>query len=82
MHQHIHCIVNDCHYWQQGNKCGANEILVSTDGFGANNEDRIDASMASQLSPESAGNCMSTCCKTYVTKGSENVNVDQITKLD
>ena len=26
MNQHIHCtpIVNDCHYWQQGNKCSAN----------------------------------------------------------
>ncbi len=82
MNQHIHCIVHDCHYWQQGNKCKANEILVSTDGFGASQPDRIDATMASQLSTQAAGSCMATCCKTYVAKDSDAVDSDQVTKIN
>lgn len=81
MNQHIHCIVSDCHYWKQGNMCNANEILVSTDQFGDSKPDRIDATMASQLTPTSAGSCLSTCCKTYVTKGSGETNVDGVTKM-
>ncbi|AEF94515.1 protein of unknown function DUF1540 [Desulfotomaculum nigrificans CO-1-SRB] len=81
MNQHIHCIVNDCHYWAQGNKCEANEILVATDQFSSQQPDRIDASMASQLTPAQAGNCMSTCCKSYVPKGSGKITADNITKM-
>lgn len=81
MNQHIHCIVNDCHYWSQGNKCEANEILVSTDAFGASKPDRIDATMAKQLTPTSAGSCMATCCKTYATKGSGKAGVDNVSRM-
>ena len=81
MSQHIHCIVNDCHYWAQGNKCEANEILVATDQFGSSETDKIDAAMATQLTPASAGSCMDTCCKTYVTKGSGKTTVDNVTRM-
>lgn len=81
MNQHIHCIVNDCHYWSQGNKCEANEILVATDKFGASQPDKVDATMATQLTPESAGSCMETCCKSYVPKGSNKTTADSITKM-
>ncbi|MCL5057111.1 MAG: DUF1540 domain-containing protein [Actinobacteria bacterium] len=81
MNQHIHCIVNDCHYWDQGNKCAANEILVSTDEFGNSKPDRIDAAMAKQLTPMTAGNCMATCCKTYIAKGSDKINADNVTRM-
>lgn len=81
MNQHIHCIVNDCHYWAQGNKCVANEILVATDAFGAQQPEQVDASMAKQLSPAQAGSCMATCCKSYIPKGSGNVRADNITKM-
>ncbi|MFZ5634451.1 MAG: DUF1540 domain-containing protein [Bacillota bacterium] len=81
MNQHIHCIVNDCHYWSQGNKCMANEILVSTDAFGDSQPDRIDATMAKQLTPASAGTCMATCCKTYVTKGSNKATAEGVTRM-
>ena len=27
--QHIHCLVENCHYWGQGNVCQANEIIWS-----------------------------------------------------
>jgi hypothetical protein len=81
MNQHIHCIVSNCHYWQQGNKCVANEILVSTDSFGENRPDRVDATMAKQLTPMSAGSCMATCCKTFVQKGSGEIKADNITRM-
>lgn len=78
MNQHIHCIVNDCHYWNQGNKCVANEILVSTDDFAATHPDRVDAATAKQLTPVTAGNCMATACKTYVSKNSQKIGVDGV----
>lgn len=79
--QHIHCIVQDCHYWKQGNMCTANEILVATDQFGDKQPDRIDAVMAKQLTPETAGSCMATCCKTYVPKNSAKVTADNVTRI-
>ncbi|MCL6477423.1 MAG: DUF1540 domain-containing protein [Peptococcaceae bacterium] len=81
MNQHIHCIVNDCHYWSQGNRCAANEILVSTDEFGASQQDRIDATMAKQLTPASAGTCMATCCKTYIPKNSDRATAEGVTRM-
>jgi len=79
--QHIHCIVNDCHYWAQGNMCNANEILVSTNNFAESQPDQVDAPMASQLTPETAGDCTSTACKTYVSKGSGKVNADKVKRM-
>ncbi len=82
MNQHIHCIVSDCHYYEQGNKCVANEILVSTDNFAIEQPDHIDANIAKKLTPASAaGNCMSTACKTYVTKGSKKINDEGVTRM-
>lgn len=81
MNQHIHCIVNDCHYWEKGNQCVANEILVATDEFGERQTDQIDAAMASTLPPAAAGNCMETCCKTYVSRGSNDSKADRVKKM-
>lgn len=81
MNQHIHCIVSDCHYWEHGNKCVANEILVSTDSFANRQPDKIDATSASKFSPETAGSCMQTCCKTYVPTASDKINADNIKRM-
>jgi hypothetical protein len=81
MNQHIHCLVHDCHYWGQGNKCHANEIMVVSDQFGKNNPDTVDAQMASQLESGAAGTCMSTCCKTFVKKGSDTTTVDGVVRM-
>lgn len=81
MNQHIHCIVSDCNYWEQGNKCVANEILVATDQFGATNPEEIDAHKANQLKPESAGDCMTTCCKSFIPKDSPYKTQDGIKKM-
>lgn len=79
--QHIHCIINNCHYWSNGNKCAANEILVATDQFGQKQPDKVDASMASQLTPSGVSNCWDTCCKSYVPKNSDKTTVDGITRM-
>jgi hypothetical protein len=81
MNQHIHCSVNNCHYWEQGNKCQANEIVVTSDSFGTSMPDRIDATQASTINATPAGSCMETCCKTFVEQGSKNINVDGVTKI-
>ena len=76
--QHIHCIVNNCHYWESGNRCAANEILITSDEFGSREPDR--ATMANnwnQLNRE----CMETCCKTFVPKGSEEISSDGVTRM-
>lgn len=79
--QHIHCIVSNCHYWSSGNKCGANEILVTSDAFGAKEPDRIDAHQATQLQPTTSADCMETCCKTFVEKGSQESSADGVQKM-
>ncbi|KAF1085390.1 hypothetical protein SPSYN_01527 [Sporotomaculum syntrophicum] len=81
MNQHIHCIINNCHYWANGNKCEANEILVANDSFASKQQDSIDATMAKQLTPASADSCMSTCCKTFVHKNSDQISADSIYKM-
>jgi hypothetical protein len=78
MNQNIHCLISNCHYWSHGNKCEANEIIVTHDKFGAEQPDRIDAHMANQLTPSPVDNCMSTCCKTFVLSGTSEINVDGV----
>lgn len=81
MNQHIHCSVNNCHYWEQGNKCHANEIVVTSDSFGSSMPERIDATQASSMSATPAESCMETCCKTFVEKGSGSIELDGVTKI-
>lgn len=81
MNQHIHCLVDNCHYWSNGNKCQANEIIVTSDQFGDSNPDKIDAKMAMQLSTTPADTCMETCCKTFVPRGTDKNMLDSINKM-
>jgi len=81
MKQHIHCIVNDCHYWQEGNTCTANEILVASDEFGSNHPEEVDAHMAANLIPQPAGDCMTTCCKSYIPQDSPYTTLDGVKKM-
>ena len=79
--QHIHCTVDNCHYWKQGNMCDANEIVVVSDGFGEQQPDNIDATMARRFSPTPVQKCMDTCCKTFVQEGSNQIGADGVTKI-
>ena len=79
--QHIHCSVNNCHYWKNGNICDANEIVVVSDRFGAEQPDNVDANMVGKFSPTPVDKCMDTCCKTFVTEGSGKIGVDGVKLL-
>lgn len=78
--QHIHCSVNNCHYWSQGNRCSANEIIVVSDAKANSLPDKIDATMAAQFPQTPVDSCMSTCCKSFVLANSNNINADSITR--
>lgn len=76
----IHCSVNNCHYWTQGNVCEANEIMVTTDEIGKQYPDTMDAPQAQQFSATPADSCMQTCCKTFVRDGSGDEPKDGVYK--
>ncbi|NMB41351.1 MAG: DUF1540 domain-containing protein [Firmicutes bacterium] len=79
--QKIHCSINNCHYWGEGNRCHAREIMVTSDSMGASLPDQLDALQASSVDAAPVESCMETCCKTFVEEGSENIDVDGITKI-
>lgn len=74
----IHCTINDCHYWNQGNMCAANEILVAQDAWAAQAPDNVDVASANNLPQMEAHTCMETCCKSYVHKKSNQINADNV----
>mgnify|MGYP000969588329 CR=1 FL=1 len=78
--QHIHCLVDSCHYWSDGNRCQANEIMVTSDSFGASQPYEVDAKQSMALSPTPANTCMDTCCKTFVPHEG-NIEVDEIERM-
>ncbi len=78
MNQHIHCSVNNCHYWAQGNKCEANEIMITSDSSANQYPDRLDATQTTQFPPTPVQSCMESCCKTFVPANSRQINADGI----
>lgn len=79
--QHIHCSVNNCHYWYQGNMCHAEEILVTSDEIGASYPDQFDCKQSKELAPTPVDTCMSSCCKTFVPANSNMIKADKVKKL-
>jgi len=77
----IHCSVDSCHYWKQGNLCDAQEIMVTSDAMGSTLPDRTDATNYQAFGSTPVNTCMETCCKTFVQGGSGNAKVDGIKKL-
>ncbi len=74
----VYCTISNCHYWKNGNYCDANEILVTNDKLASSEPDRLDAPQASTLEHTPVGQCMDTCCKTFVPSGSGKENVDGV----
>jgi len=74
--QQIGCIVGDCYYFAKGNKCTADNILVTTEAFSENaNEADIGFEMAGELSPQEAGSSSKTSCLTYKPRNSSDVPI-------
>ncbi len=64
----VRCTVSTCHYWRSGNECHADQILVTSDSFANSQPDSVDALVADTLGSTPTGNCMETCCKTFVSR--------------
>lgn len=79
--QHIHCTVNSCHYWAAGNKCDAQEIMVTSDTLSTSKPDSYDAKMAAQAPQTPVQACEDTCCKTFVPVNSPDAPADSITRM-
>lgn len=79
--QHIHCSIDNCQYYDEGNICVASEIFVVSDRTGAEKPDSYDHKMASSAPREQAQSCMDTCCKTFVPKESDKIKEDKATRL-
>ena len=79
--QHIPCSVENCQYYSDGNYCAANEIMVMGDVQGQAYPDTIDHNMASSVPTYNAESCMSTCCKTFVHRGSGKTKADDTYRL-
>lgn len=74
----IHCSIDNCHYWDQGNYCKAKEILVAADSWAAQTPDNIDSPQHAKVPQMHANTCMETCCKTFVHNNSPQVSVDGV----
>ncbi|MGI6036969.1 MAG: DUF1540 domain-containing protein [Limnochordia bacterium] len=75
----IHCSVNNCHYWDEGNICAASEIMITSDQMGEVLPDTFDATQANMAQATPVNSCMSTCCKTFVDSA-DTAKVDGITR--
>jgi hypothetical protein len=75
------CSVSNCHYWTNGNICDASQIMVTSDQLAAEKPDRFDALQASTAAATPAGRCEQTCCKTFVRRGSDEIQVDGVQRM-
>jgi hypothetical protein len=76
--QHIHCSIDNCHYWGAGNTCSASEILVTSDAMSDTLSDRIDAPLAAQVAKTPVQKCKESCCKTFVPKDAYQAREDGV----
>ena len=74
----IHCSIDNCNYWDQGNYCKADEIMVTLDSYASRAPDPLDAPQHAAFPQMNAKSCMETCCKTFVDKSSGQKTVDGV----
>ncbi|WP_199618806.1 DUF1540 domain-containing protein [Paenibacillus alkalitolerans] len=65
----VKCSVSNCEYWDQGNNCGADVIMIEIDKHARMNfkEEFAGEAFDSEHKDE-AGNSSSTCCHTFKPK--------------
>jgi hypothetical protein len=68
----VYCTINNCQWWTEGNVCHASKILVTHDSIGDKYPEEVDSPdlqmIISEVGQSPAEDCMSTCCKTFVSK--------------
>lgn len=57
----VNCTVNNCHYWQQGNLCNADNIVVQSDEAGG----FPPSASLDNLNSTPADSKDQTCCQTF-----------------
>lgn len=66
----VKCNVSNCEYWEEGNECGADSILVEVDAHAENNYRMTDdgqlIGMAAHM--DEAEDAAATCCHTFESK--------------
>lgn len=77
----IYCSISNCHYWDKGNKCAANQIMVTADDLGELEPDSMDALEHAEFDQTPVESCMETCCKTFAEKGSGTEKDDGIMRM-
>lgn len=65
----VRCTVNNCYFWIRDNRCGAEQILITSDAVGRKYPDSVDAQDVSMVVNEfgetPARGCEETACKTF-----------------
>lgn len=68
----VRCTVNNCYFWAQENYCGADSILVTSDGAARKYPESVDAAqtamIVSEIGETPTQTCMETACKTFKQK--------------
>ncbi|MEW6524929.1 MAG: DUF1540 domain-containing protein [Bacillota bacterium] len=67
----IRCSVNNCHYWDKGNYCKAEKIMVTSDRVGDTTDHTFNALQANEFPSTPAGSCLETCCKTFIARDAD-----------
>lgn len=78
----VHCSISNCHYWEQGNVCRADRILVTSHDMAKNLADKVDAPLAAGVTATPVSKCYDSCCKTFVLKTDNSQNTDGVLKLE
>jgi len=66
----VNCSVSNCKFWDEGNKCGADSILIEVDGH-ANRNYNIEAGtmVGDDQHKDRAASTAETCCHTFQPRG-------------
>lgn len=64
----VKCSVANCHYWAEGNKCSAQEIMVEIDPHATRNFNEEFGEMGGTAHQDLARTSSTTCCQTFIPK--------------
>ncbi len=78
----VRCTINNCRYWTEGKGCIASEILITHDTIAKEEEESVDAPVASSIENTPAQTCMETCCKTFIPKGAPGYLRDDVSRRE
>lgn len=65
----VNCSVANCKFWENGNKCGAETILIEIDAHANREYDmEVGTMIGEDRHRDSASSVASTCCHTFRNK--------------